>query len=101
MTKEKFIKLIGNAIKFKNELDRWDSFGIDLYGLPISELSWNFLNISLPELFTDEGIDWINWWLFEKHGFGNEPNQVYDENDNIIPTDDIEDLWNLVKGYQK
>lgn len=55
MTKEGFIKLIENALNYSKELDRWSDFGIDLFELPISELGWNFLNVVLPELFSDEG----------------------------------------------
>ena len=99
MTKEGFIKLIKNTLNYNNELDRWSGFGIDLFELPISELGWNFLNITLTELFSDNGIDWINWWLFDKPVL--EPNQVYDKNGNVIPTDTIDDLWNIVKDYQK
>lgn len=101
MTKEGFIKLIENAQNYNKELNRWSDFGIDLFELPISELGWNFLNVVLPELFSDEGVDWINWWLFEKPGFGEDPNQAYDEDGNVIPTDTIDDLWNIVKDYQK
>ncbi len=103
ITKESFTKLIKNAQNYNKELDRWSDFGIDLFELPISELGWEFLNIALPELFTDEGVDWINWWLFEKPGlFKNSlSNETYDEDGNIIPTDTIDDLWNLVKDYQK
>lgn len=99
MTKEGFIKLVENAQNYSKELDRWSDFGIDLFELPISELGWDFLNIVLPELFSDEGVDWIDWWLFEKSGFGGD--QAYDENGNVIPTDTIDDLWNIVKDYQK
>lgn len=99
MTKEGFIKLIENAQNYNKELDRWSDFGIDLFELPISELGWDFLNIVLPELFSDEGVDWIDWWLFEKPRFGGD--QAYDENGNVIPTDTIDDLWNIVKDYQK
>lgn len=101
MTKEGFVKLIENAQNYSNELDRWSDFGIDLFELPISELSWNFFNVVLPELFSDKGVDWINWWLFEKPGFGEKLNQAYDENGNVIPTNTIDDLWNIVKDYQK
>lgn len=103
MTKEGFVKLIENAQNYSKELDRWSDFGIDLFELPISELGWGFLNTVLPELFSDEGVDWVNWWLFEKPGlFKNSlPNEAYDEDGNIIPTDTIDDLWNLVKDYQK
>ena len=101
MNKEGFIKLIENAQNYSKELDKWYDFGIDLFELPISELSWNFFNIAIEEVFTDDGVDWINWWLFEKPGFRGEVNQAYDEDGNIIPTDTIEDLWNLVKDYLK
>lgn len=101
MTKEGFIKLIENAQNYSKELDRWYDFGIELYELPVSELGWGFLSITLPELFSDEGVDWINWWLFEKPGFRGEPNQAYNEDGSVIPTDTIDDLWELVKEYQK
>lgn len=101
MTKEGFIKLIENAQNYSKELDRWSGFGIYLFELPISELGWKFFNIALSELFSDEGVDWVNWWLFDKPGFGEDPNQAYDEDGNVIPTDTIDDLWNIVKDYQK
>ena len=101
MTKEGFIKLIENAQNYDKELDRWYDFGIELYEFPVSELGWRFLNITLPELFSDDGVDWINWWLFEKPGLRGEPNQAYNEDGSIIPTDTIDDLWELVKEYQK
>ena len=50
-------------------------------------------------LFTKVGVDWINWWLYEK----NAPWTVHsleakDSNGNVIPTDTIDDLWELVKN---
>lgn len=99
MTKEGFIKLIENAQNYSKELDRWSDFGIDLFELPISELGWNFLNVVLPELFSNEGVDWVNWWLFEKPGLGG--GQAYDENGDVIPTDTVDDLWDIVKNCLK
>lgn len=102
MTKEGFEKLIVNAQNYQKELDRWANFGIELFELPISEYGWNFLNIALLELFSEEGVDWVNWWLFEKPGiFGGESNQAWDKDGNVIPTDTIDDLWNLIKEYLK
>ena len=66
MTKEGFIKLLQNAQNYTKELDRWYDFGIDLFELPISELGWNFFDTTIVELFTDDGVDWINWWLYER-----------------------------------
>ena len=59
MTKEGFGKLIENAQNYSKVLDRLSDFGIDLFELPISELGWGFLNAVLPELFSDEGVDWL------------------------------------------
>jgi hypothetical protein len=47
--------------------------------------------------FDEEGQDWINWWLYEKDG--NPELKAWDENDNEIPTETIDDLWNLVKDH--
>ena len=57
MCQQMIVKLIENALNYSKELDRWSDFGIDLFELPISELGWNFLNVVLPELFSDEGVD--------------------------------------------
>lgn len=102
MTKEGFIKLIENAQNYNKELDKWHDFGIDLFELPISELGWNFFDTILQELFTDEGIEWITWWVYDRISITTgKPLKVYDKNGDVIPTDTIEDLWNLVKYFQK
>ena len=102
MTKEGFIKLIENAQNYNKELDKWHDFGIDLFELSISELGWNFFDTILQELFTDEGIEWINWWVYDRISITTgEPLKVYDKENKVIPTETIEDLWNLVKYSQK
>lgn len=102
MTKEGFIKLIENAQNYNKELDKWHDFGIDLFDMPISELGWNFFDTILQELFTDEGIEWITWWVYDRISITTgEPLKVYDNENKVIPTETIEDLWNLVKYFQK
>lgn len=101
ITKELFIKFMENAQAYQKELDRWSSFGIDLFDLPIAKLSWDFYDHFLKQAFIVDGIDWINWWMFEKFSCSEEPLEAYDENNNIIPTNTIDDLWELVKDYVK
>ena len=101
MTKEYFLKLIANAECFNSELDRWAEFGIELFELPIAEISWDFFNIVIQSAFTNEGVDIINWWLFEKRISCEEVLEIRDNSGSIIPSDTIEDLWNIVKEYRK
>lgn len=102
MTKENFIKLIKNIQKFDKELDKWYKFGIDIVELPIADIPWIIFDTAIDSLFKPEGVDIINWYLFEKYGLnGNKNYQKHDKDGNIIPTDTIEDLWLYVKEYLK
>lgn len=102
ITKEKFIETINNIVKLNKEYDRWDDFGINLWELPIGVLMSEIIDASYTWAFTEEGIDWISWWLYERESFyGGEPNKVFDENNKEIPSETVEDLWELVKEYRK
>lgn len=101
MTLKTFTELIENVKKFDKELDRWNEFGIELFDMPVANHYYDLFNLILTEFFNTNGIDWIHWWLYEKQGLYGEVNQAYDKDNNIIPTETVEDLWNLVKEYQK
>lgn len=102
MTEKGFVKLIETAQKYSKELDRWDDFGIELYDLPIAKLSWDFFDTAIEEIFTEEGVDWINWWLYDRVSFiDGSINEAHNPDGSVIPTDTIADLWNLVKDCQK
>lgn len=103
INKEEFVDIINTVLAYNMELDKWDDFGIPLYELPLGEVSAKLSEMVYTNLFEDAGIDWINWWIYEKPGLydGDPVNEAYDENHKIIPTDTIDDLWNLVKEYRK
>ena len=103
ITREQFIKVIKTVLDFNKELDKWDDFGIEIYNLPLGDYGARLSELTYTNLFTDDGIDWINWWLYEKPSVfeGEADNQAYDENNNVIPTDTIDDLWNIVEKYRK
>ncbi len=99
MNKVEFIKLIKDYQNYDNLLDSaCDIFpGIIESKLFMYPAEW-FENI-IELCFTEEGVDWIYWWLFERNN--NSEMKAYDENHNEIQMDTVEDLWNFIKNYIK
>lgn len=101
MTKEQFVRMMNAAEAFDAEIERWDDFGIELFELPIGEIPWEMFNCWLDSNFNSDGIDWINWYLFERRSiFTNEVLPCYDENNNEFYVNTPEDLWKLVERHQ-
>ena len=98
MTKELFTKMILEIQNFGNIVDRMcDVLGTNFFESPLAEVGWDLINTLINSHFDEEGQDWINWRLYEKDG--NPELKAWDENDNEIPTETIDDLWNLVKDH--
>lgn len=101
ITKEEFIDLI---LKQQKWSDRVDKVSEALNVPTLFESDWvEYASIlfdkTLKLLFNGDGIDDIYWWMYEKSG--NPEFKMWDESGKEIPTDTVEDLWNLVKGNQK
>ena len=98
MTKELFTKMILEIQNFCNRVDQLcDVLCTDFFESPLVDSGWKLINLLVESHFDEEGQDWINWWLYEKDG--NPELKASDENDNEIPTETIDDLWNLVKDH--
>lgn len=100
ITKEQFIKLITDHRKHNDRLDGVE----DVLGLAIYDCDWvEYGNILFDEvlglLFQEEGVDDINWWLYEK--CGRPDYKMWDKDGNEIPTETLDDLWEIVKDYRK
>ena len=59
----------------------------------------NMLQIILDSMYTDEGVDWINWFMFE-NDFGEKGLKAYDEDGNEICYD-LSSLWEYIEQYKK
>lgn len=100
ITKEQFIKLITNHCKHNDRLDEVEK----VLGCSIFDCDWiEYGNILFDEvlniLFEEEAVDDINWWLYEKGG--RYDYKMWDKDGNEIPTETLDDLWEIVKDFRK
>lgn len=102
MEKCNFVAMINAIEKYDAEVERWADFGIELYELPICELTWELINMYLEEMFNEDGVDWINWYIYERKSiFTGEVLPCFDEEGNEFYVNTPEDLWKLVEQHQK
>ena len=99
LTKSEFIKLLEEHDDQENRIDTLSSVGINIFDSPLIEYGNRMFERLIEAYFTEEGIDWIFWWLYEKDG--NPDMKAWDENNNEIPMETMEDLWNYVEQYLK
>ena len=101
ITKEEFIDLILKQQEWSNRVDEVS----EALNVPtLFESDWVdyaavLFDKTLALLFNEDGIDDIYWWMYEKSE--NPELKMWDESGKEIPTDTVEDLWNLVKNNQK
>lgn len=102
MEKCNFVAMVNAIEKYDAEVGRWADFGIELYELPICELTWELINMYLEEMFDKDGIDWINWYIYERKSiFTGEVLPCWDEEGKEFYVNTPEDLWKLVEQHQK
>lgn len=100
ITKEEFINLINDHKAYNNRLDEV----CNILGVGIYETDWiMYANVlfdkTINMLFNEDAVDDINWWLWEKAGRSDM--KMWDSNGKEIPTETVEDLWELVKNNRK
>lgn len=100
ITKELFIKLIEKVEIYQKEIDKYADLGFPIFDMPIYEIPWEIIDFTFKSHFNEDGVDWIDWYLFERISITGKVYPYYDENDNPVYVNTAEDLWNLVKDYQ-
>ena len=102
MEKCNFVAMVNAIERYDAEVERWADFGIELYELPICELTWEIINMYLEEMFNKDGVDWINWYIYERKSiFTGEVLPCWDEEGKEFYVNTPEDLWKLVEQHQK
>ena len=100
ITKEQFVNLITDNRKHNSRLDEVASIiGYSIYDCDWVEYGNTLFDEVLGFLFQGEGVDDINWWLYEK--CGRPDYKMWDKDGNEIPTETLDDLWEIVKDFRK
>ena len=102
MEKCNFVAMVNAIERYDAEVERWADFGIELYELPICEIPWKIINMYLEEMFNEDGVDWINWYIYERKSIiTGEVLPCFDEEGKEFYVNTPEDLWKLVEQHQK
>lgn len=99
ITKEEFIELLQMHDAQSERLDKLAEAGLQIWDSDVIEYGNLLFDKIIKSFFTQEGEDWIFWWLFEKNG--NPEIKAWDEDHDEIPMETMEDLWRYVKQYRK
>lgn len=93
--KEEFSKLLEEHEIQSSRVDLFNKVFPSAYDSPMIEFGWLMFDKVIEAYFTEEGIDWISYYLYEN------PKKCYYVNDVEIPLVTIDDLWETVKDYRK
>lgn len=97
---EEFKNLINDYKNHLNNIDNAsDALNLSLYDSKIVSYSLEIFNKLIECYFNKIASEDIDWWLYEK---SSDPSlKMFDESGQEIPSETIEDLWNLIKGNRK
>lgn len=100
ITYEEFEKYIKRIIKVCDASGKINAIcresGFDYVALPEFGLVDDV--IDLLSYITGDENEWVSWWCFEKDFGRDYMCEAYDRNNNLIPTNTIKDLYNLICG---
>jgi hypothetical protein len=94
--KELFISIINNIEAAINRQELlFADFRLDW--TTYNEVFFNIIDDLIFMEFGNDGLELIDFYLYGKENTDGSENQLVDKNDNVIPLNSAEDLWNLIK----
>lgn len=104
MNKEQFIKLMA-VIKerhdsLENVYDKLDDIFGDVGDKFIDSTSLFSIIKTISEIIGDDE-SWIEWYIYEKEWGTKEDMEVTDANNNVVPSETLEDLWELIQSSKE
>lgn len=100
ITKNEFIDLINDYQNWSDQVDKASqALGIStLFESNLIDYTSKLFDKTINILFNENGTDDIYWWIYEKSV--NPDLKMFDKEGNEIPSETIDDLWEIVKGSQ-
>lgn len=93
--KEKLSELIQEYYKQDEYIDKLIEIFPGWLDSPIVDFGWKMFGEVLKAYFTEEGIDWIEYYLYEN------PEKCYYQDEVKIPLETLDDLWLLIESHRK
>lgn len=100
ITKNEFIDLINDYQNWSDQVDKASqALGIStLFESNLIDYTSKLFDKTINILFNENGTDDIYWWIYEKPV--NPDLKMFDKEGNEIPSETIDDLWEIVKDSQ-
>ena len=104
MTKEQFIKLMAVVKEryclLESIYDKLDKLFGEVGDKFINNTSLFPIIKTISEIIGDDE-NWIEWYVYEKEWGIKEDIEVTDVNNNIVPSETLEDLWKLIQSSKE
>ena len=99
MNKKQFIEILSKIKLLSDQNHEYYKFGIDLMeGLyPIITTSYSIIDLFFESHYNEDGIDWINWFMYE-NDFGDNNMEATEDDKLICQT--VEDLYDYIEQYK-
>lgn len=95
INKDEFKKQIIHYQDFYDRITKIsDILKEDFFDSTICNYTYKLFISYLHCIFNDEAIEDIKWWLFERDY---DAPHLWDSNHKVIPTNTLDDLWNIIK----
>ena len=102
MTYEQFENLLGNYKEGQDMLSELYDLGFDFAEGKYKLIdNWHGMLVScLGCVYNEEGVDWVDWFVFETNWQQKDGYEAYDKDNNKI-AQDLKGLWELLEQDYK
>jgi hypothetical protein len=100
MNLKTFTRFIEGLEKYQDKRDKAYKLGIDILDFD-QDYYREVIRPLMSEVFTEEGMDWINWYLYDRPSLsGGKDLEAFDKDSKPICFD-IPSLYDTIKEYLK